>query len=269
MTTELGSTERGTLLRWAKQAEHSPEFAREVVQLVDAALVEGGDPAAAEQVDREPDSINPGRSRVEFISVRGRPMVLRHYCRGGMMRHVVRDSFFRLPLSGAIRDPHYRPFEEISILELLRECGVSVPSPVVGAVKHICAGWAYRAVIVTEELPDVQNLLFLSLTAKLQPEEQTVVAELCRKAGEEAAKMVAQQVSHPDLHLGNVLVQGGSRVVLIDFDRANFLRADPGGEDAAKERIRQALIARWNRSLVKHGVGEFIADSFEAGLRGC
>ena len=258
-------SDRTLLFRWAAGGDE--EFRRELGEQVARALAER---VAIEELkvgDGAPDSLNPGRSRVDFITVQGRPLVLRHYCRGGMVRHLLRDSFLRVPLpffqGGRIfQGGRYRPFDELGILERLSAHGVAVPTPVVGAVRHIFGGWAYRAVIVTEELPEVQNLLFLALTAKLQSEEQTRVAELCKKAGAEAAKMVAQQVVHPDLHLGNVLVQHHEQVVLIDFDRAEC------APQLSEERLQQSLIARWNRSLLKHGVSEFTLGAFEAGLRG-
>lgn len=242
-------------MRWAGGA--SAEFRRELQEQVERVLAEAVALDDLKVAERAADSLNPGRSRVDFITVQGRPLVLRRYCRGGLVRHFMRDSFFRLPLGMS-----YRPFDELAILERLTEHGVAVPKPVVGAVRHCLCGWAYRAILVTEELPEVRNLLFLALTAKLQSEEQTAVAELCKKAGAEAAKMVALQVAHPDLHLGNVLVQREDRVVLIDFDRAVI------APEMTKERLQQSLITRWNRSLVKHGVTDFALGAFEAGLRG-
>ncbi len=251
--------EVGVTVRWVGAPER--EFAHELAQHVSAALNERIDAADLKQGDRAPDSINPGRSRVEFISVRGRALVLRHYCRGGMMRHLLRDSFVRLPFQGILGGERYRPFEELAILEELQAQGVPVPVPVVGGIKQLLGGLLYRAVLVTEELAEVQNLLFLAQTAKLQGEGQTEVAELCKKAGAEAARMVALGIAHPDLHLGNVLVQRGERVILIDFDRASR-------SELPAAQLAELLIARWNRSLEKHGVAEFTAGAFEAGVKG-
>lgn len=249
-------SDRSVIIRWAE--ERRDAFARELEEKITSALAEPVAVDALKVGDQAADSVNPGRSRVDFITVQGRPLVLRHYCRGGMVRHFLRDSFFRVPFLHTC----YRPFEELDILRRLAARGVAVPTPVVGGVRHLVGGWVYRAVLVTEELPEVQNLLFLALTAKLQSEEQAAVAALCQKAGVEAGKMIDQRIDHPDLHLGNVLVQRSEQIVLIDFDRARVL------DQASAERLQQSLIARWNRSLVKHGVAEFTLGAFEAGLKG-
>lgn len=113
-----------------------------------------------------------------------------------------------------------------------------------------------------------ENFLDIVKSNRLKEKE---VQHLASLAGQEAGKMLALNVFHPDLHLGNVLIQTviktegentmlGAKAWLIDFDKA-FVFA----KNKIKEYQKKTL-SRWTRSAEKHGVADIVVYTFEDGL---
>jgi 3-deoxy-D-manno-octulosonic acid kinase len=113
--------------------------------------------------------------------------------------------------------------------------GLPVPAPV--AAGYVCSGLAYRADLITEELPGTRTL------AASMPE---LSAEEWRDIGRTIAAFHRQGVQHADLNAHNILLcvaaGAASKVHLIDFDRGRI--RDRGAWE-------QQVLARLKRSLEK------------------
>lgn len=173
-----------------------------------------------------------GRGNTFYFTVREQPLVLRHFRRGGMMRHI---SHRRYP---------YQPFEytravrEFETLRILHESGLPVPKPYACQVQF---GWlSYQASLVMQRLPG-DTLATRFLAGRLSD-------TIWEQVGRVLASFHAAGVYHADLNAHNILIDSLQRVSLLDFDRAR-LRATP------KKRVLsswpQKNLQRLHRSLTK------------------
>lgn len=168
-----------------------------------------------------------GRGSVCFLAAPEGNWVLRHYQRGGLIRHISADSYLWL---GAART---RSFREWRLLAELHERGLPVPAPV--AAGYARSGLLYRADIITEEVPETKTL------AQVLSEE--VPLDVWRRIGRTIGAFHAHGVQHADLNAHNILLSGARReVYVIDFDR---------GRIRARGAWEQAVLARLRRSLLK------------------
>lgn len=196
-----------------------------------------------------------GRSAVGRFSLSdGTAVIFRVYSRGGMFRHLVKQTFVRGPRRSS--QSGFRPFDEMRVLRRLADAGLAVPRPVAALVRTFPGGIVYRGTVATREIPDVKNALDLTRDAGARPH----LLAICFAAGGEARKALQLGVIHRDLHLGNILCDAESKVYLIDFDGAIEL---PRSADTPF--FRNRLSQRFRRSAEKHGCAE-CADSFDAGL---
>ena len=77
---------------------------------------------------------------------------------------------------------------------------------------------------------------------------------VCREVGVLAKKLLLEKVYHPDLHLGNVLLDHSGSIFLIDFDKSCLI------SESQHKHFEQRLIDRWSRSARKH-LSRTLADS--------
>jgi 3-deoxy-D-manno-octulosonic acid kinase len=169
-----------------------------------------------------------GRGTVAFV--RANPAsrwVLRHYRRGGFVARISDDLYL---WTGAERT---RSFAEWRLLRQLRAWGLPVPAPV--AARYQRTGLAYRADLLTVELP-VRRTLTQALQAVLLPDETWHAIGRCVGA------LHAHGVHHADLNAHNLLVGAAQDVYVLDFDR---------GRIRARGAWEQAVLARLQRSLQK------------------
>lgn len=146
------------------------------------------------------------------------------------------------------KDP-LRAWREARTLRRLRAHGVAVPEP---------RGWGLREgrwILRMEQVPSAQTLLEVLETGRLTP-------ALRRSLGTLGAQLLRAGVSHPDLHPGNVLLDGEGRAWLIDVARTRCTgKATPGGleellcqaaralRELSPARERAALVAALRREL--------------------
>lgn len=134
--------------------------------------------------------------------------LVRHYYRGGAIRHFLRDRYL-------LRNPALR---ELRIHTRIHELGLPVPVPLGACWER--RGLFYRAWLATQELP-AQNLLACLQNA---PEEEA--RDLFVKCGRTIRKMHDAGVYHADLQIRNILVNRDNdahdfdAIYLIDFDKA-------------------------------------------------
>ncbi|MFC4700692.1 3-deoxy-D-manno-octulosonic acid kinase [Glaciecola siphonariae] len=168
-----------------------------------------------------------GRGKVYFFKHQDRELALRHYHRGGLMGAVNHDRFL---YTGMFRT---RGFQELQILDFLNYHNVAVPRPIAARISR--NGLAYRADIITEVIPDAQELHEM---LKLHEVDEQIWVDI----GKTLARLHQLNVRHDDINVKNVLIQHNKNVVIIDFDKCKL--QDVGN-------WRSANIARFYRSLIK------------------
>lgn len=158
----------------------------------------------------------------------GRSAVVRFGRRGGLVARLVLDRYL-----GA----RPRPWRELALSLVARDHGAPVPEVIAAAVH----GWgAYRSAVVTGELTGVRPVL-AALRAAEPGEARAAVA---RAAADAVARLHRAGVVHPDLNLGNIVVDA-TRGAIVDLDRARLV---PGGLSA---RLRERGLRRLDRSARK------------------
>lgn len=173
-----------------------------------------------------------GRGTVACVHDAGRRWVLRHYHRGGFVARFVDDGYF---YTGAART---RAYVEFRLLRRLREWNLPVPVPV--AARYVRAGLAYRADLITEELPTRLTLAQALESGPLEP-------GTWRAIGRCIASLHARGVHHADLNAHNLLLGTDGTVYVLDFDRGR-VRARGAWEGRVLERLRRSL-AKVTRDL--------------------
>ena len=163
-------------------------------------------------------------------------VVVKHYRRGGVIRHLIKDQYFGLGKSRSRR--------EYEMLETVRSIGVSSPEPLVWAVR---GRLVYRAFLVTRMIDGARPL------SNVEDWDEGSCRSAVEKTAGQIRRLIEHRIHHVDLHPGNVLVDGGGRVHIIDFDKA---RRVPW----RREKLRTAYAQRWQRAVVKYSLPVFMTD---------
>jgi len=150
-----------------------------------------------------------GRGATCFIDAPERRYALRHYRRGGWVRHLSADRYLWLGEDAT------RSFAEWYLLYHLRSAGLPVPRPIAARYRRV--GLVYTADLLTERLAGTR-----SLAAR-------VTAGPLTRATWEAIGRCLQRFHHAgcwhaDLNAHNILIDVEDRVWLVDFDRSRLRR---------------------------------------------
>lgn len=190
------------------------------------------------------DSVLGGRSSVTIAQIEGLgSVVVKYYTRGGLVRYFVKHRYMKWKKT--------RCQIEYELLQRVRRLGVSAPEPIAYACR---GGLFYKAWLVTSEIKHQQTLAELSCADKQHA--CSVMGELIRHV----STLISNDILHVDLHPGNVLVDSGDRVFLVDFDKACLSRKN-------KNKLRDQYLTRWRRSVVKHRLPEMLYEIMSAGLQ--
>ena len=157
---------------------------------------------------------------------RGAPFLLRHYRRGGALSRLVHDRYLWRTRG------HTRPAREWRLLGELRGLGLPVPLPAAWRVVRggpLC----YRADLVTALIPRCTPL-HRHLSRQDVPEEEW------RRLGATLRRFHDAGVWHPDLTVGNILLDGEGRFHVVDFDRARR-RGGKAWKRRNLQRLRRSL----------------------------
>ncbi|OFI35687.1 3-deoxy-D-manno-octulosonic acid kinase [Alteromonas lipolytica] len=146
---------------------------------------------------------NSGRGQAILIE-KPAPMVLRQYCRGGLVRHFAERRFIFSGLSNT------RPYCELTLLNRMYEAGLPVPRGLAGRVSRY--GVSYEASILMERIPDSQEVHEYLLSAPLSAEMWLQVGQLIRQLHD-------RQIYHHDLNIHNIMLDKNAKLWLIDFDK--------------------------------------------------
>ncbi len=165
-----------------------------------------------------------GRGDTYFFKLREDGCVLRHYWRGGAIRHLSKDGYVWLGLSNS------RSYREWKILEELES--LKLPAPRRVALRIQRHGLLYRSDIVTKEIKDS---LSLSDTLKVQELDDAT----WRLIGQTVRRFHDKQVFHQDLNASNILLTK-HYCFLIDFDRGRIQSGD-WWKERTLERLKRSL----------------------------
>lgn len=164
----------------------------------------------------------------------GEAVVLRFYRRGGLVAHLVRDTYWGWPP---------RPFVELAATAEAHRRGVPVPEVLGARVDRLWNG-SYRGALVTRHLADTATL-WERLKGTPDGEHRR---RLFRGAGYAVRTLFEAGIYHPDLNLNNCLVReedGIIEVFVVDFDRARVRKTALGSV------LRRRTLRRVERSARK------------------
>ena len=170
-----------------------------------------------------------GRARVIYFSYDDRPLVLKHYYRGGLVASFLKDRYLGFNIEKT------RAFKEWRLLKEMYALGLPVPQ---AAAAHVKKGLlTYTADLITVEISDAETLADILA-------ESSIAAGQWKKIGQCIASFHRHDVFHADMNARNILISGEKAdVYLIDFDNGGFR---PNSND-----WKMANLARLKRSLLK------------------
>lgn len=187
-----------------------------------------------------------GRGVTLYVNAEDEHWVLRPYRRGGLFGRIVHRWYL---FTGQARTRCFREFKVLAQLHLM---GKPVPQPVGAWYERF--GPVYRAALITTRIEDSQTLAQKLRTGVLAPELWLAVGRCLREFHDIG-------LCHADLNAHNILIDGTSKLWLIDMDRAVFKRGPGRWQEANLARLRRSL----NKVSVEEGA-EFRGDSDWAAL---
>ncbi len=205
------------------------------------------EPSSWPDAERVP-GYSGGRGATLFVAHEDSEWVLKHYHRGGLMRHFVRDHFARF---GVRRS---RGFREWLLLSAMQSDGLPAPAPV--AARCRLSGPVYTADLITRRIPHVEPLSRRLARGPL-PEEAWQAVGAC------VARFHAKGYFHADLTAHNLQISPAGEMYLLDFDRGRRIRPARAWQRRNLDRLERSF-----RKLDGQGQIEFGADQWSWCLAG-
>ncbi|MEY4667381.1 MAG: hypothetical protein RL518_80 [Pseudomonadota bacterium] len=187
-----------------------------------------------------------GYTGIQNIDGLGRVFV-KQYAHGGLLRHITGGSFLCVGPS--------RSLLEFLMLERVREIGINAPKPMIFVNK---GSFFYRTWLFMEEIANSRNVAEISRSDRA--EDVDVLHEAMGKLAEQVLLLITNKIFHVDLHPGNVLVEQGGRVSIVDFDKAREFKG-------STERLRELYLRRWRRAVIKHKLSPVLTELMSLTLR--
>lgn len=169
-----------------------------------------------------------GRAKVVYFTYDNRPLVLKHYYRGGAVAAITKDRYLGFNIENS------RAFREWRLLNQMHLLGLPVPRPVAAHVEKSL--FSYTADLVTVEVKGAKTLADVLVGSRQG-------AGQWKKIGACIRLFHQHNIYHADLNARNILLTDSADVYLIDFDRGR-IRADSAA-------WKTANLARLKRSLLK------------------
>ena len=200
----------------------------------------------------------------------GQRMVLRQYLHGGLLRNITGSLY----LFGS------RSFEELSITEEIRSCGIPTVESL-GAIHQRIFYSIYQAYFLSLEATHAKDLTQYFQEIGAQPSQQNLL--LKRKTIRSVGLLIRQfhkaGFFHGDLQIKNILV-AGDQILLIDFDRSyrkptlpvqkmmkNLLRLNRSVEKWKRRGLPITRTDRWRFFLAYAGDNQKIREAMARTLR--
>jgi 3-deoxy-D-manno-octulosonic acid kinase len=192
------------------------------VSHVSDALFEASHWKDAEQVP----GYSGGRGATLFVQYGEQQWVLRHYHRGGVMRHLVRDHFL------GFRYTRSRSFREWALLRAIQADGLPAPEPI--AARFVRCGATYTADLITRRLPGVEPL-----SRRLSREVPSPAA--WNSVGACIGRFHAAGYFHADLTAHNIQIDTTDNVFLLECDRGRRLKPERAWQNRNLDRLKRSF----------------------------
>ena len=174
-----------------------------------------------------------GRSTTYLISDPQGEYVLRHYYRGGAIRHISKDYYCYCGLEKT------RIYAEFTLLEQLKAWNLPAPAPIAGRI--IREGLVYKADLLMAKIPNAMDV-FQQLIKR--PLSDTIWQTI----GATIAQFHQRGVYHADLNCHNLMLDNHHKIWLIDFDRAKIKPIHTRWTTQNLERLYRSLIKEKNKN---------------------
>lgn len=151
-----------------------------------------------------------GRGNTVFFTFHDQPLVLRHYRRGGLVRHLSERHYLYTGIDKT------RAMREFDLLMLLHQQGL--PAPVPYACSVMRRGLFYTASLVTHRLPG-KTLAERLINDGCLSSDTSLDENLWSGIGKLIARFHTAGIFHADLNAHNIMLDDKGNIMLIDFDR--------------------------------------------------
>lgn len=180
---------------------------------------------------------NPGRYEAEASAGRGSihmfrmgegKGILRHYQRGGIVQHIMKDGYFM----------DNRPMRELRVWCHAFESGIQAPLPL--GIIWFRRGPFYHGAIAAQYIESEHLQAWLESDPKAESRK-----EVLYHAGESIRAMHAVNIVHADLQVRNILIDTDGKSWIIDFDDAVI-------SETISDNARYRNLLRLRRSFQKN-----------------
>ena len=176
-----------------------------------------------------------GRGTTWFVQLPKLQGALRHYRRGGLFGKLISDHYFFTNWQKT------RSIAEFNLLNVLKKHDVNVPKPI--AARVIKRNFCYQADLLSEKIPNAQDLVDVLQQRELTPLEYTTIAIQIKK-------MHQTQVNHTDLNIHNILLDDQGKAWIIDFDKC-YQQSGEQWKDANLQRLLRSFRKELNKRQIK------------------
>lgn len=167
-----------------------------------------------------------GRGKVWFIDSQFGSFVLRKYRRGGLISKFNKSAFL---FSG---QENTRPWQELTLLETMRELQLPVPKPIGGRyqIKH----GMYQAELLTETIKDAKDLFDI-----IKSEQKDHIP--WQEIGKVIKRFHDNGIYHSDLNCHNIMIDQQNTIWVIDFDKCEQRSLNNTWMQANIDRLKRSL----------------------------
>ena len=184
-----------------------------------------------EKMLRAPSIQHEGRAGIRILDVAGTKLVCRKYSHGGLFRAFTRDLFFSAR----------RSTQEVEVMLRLKQDGFPVITPFATITESgTLRKRLYLCTLLEEGATDLLEYLKRS--------EKKARLRVVRRFAELLWELERAGVYHPDLHLKNVVLTPGGKMLFLDFDKAS---RRPIGKKQAESMLWR--IARYVDKMQRQG----------------
>lgn len=193
-----------------------------------------------------------GRGNTVFFTLENKPLVLRHYRRGGLVRHISEAHYVYTGMSAS------RALREFDMLVYLQS--LSLPAPLPYACRVQRKGLLYKASLITYRLPGNTLAQCISDIGSSRGQDHALGAQQWSDLGKTIAGFHAAGIYHADLNAHNIIIENSQRIALLDFDRSCIKRLPkrPAESGWCHDNMKRLL-----RSIKKLAINNNLTSGFD------